>query len=73
MGLAVVVARFFIASSSPSRRFPIASLPKGFAIAPAVALHHGRLFQRLLNIRNRCVRESFADLGHQSILNLLVQ
>jgi hypothetical protein len=74
-GLAVVVAvdLFFIASSSPSRRFPIACLPKGVAIAPAVALHHGRLFQRLLNIGNRRVRESFADLGHQTIPNLLVQ
>jgi hypothetical protein len=40
----VAVDLFFIASSSPSRRFPIACLPKGFAIAPAVGFHQAGYF-----------------------------
>ena len=33
----------------------------------------GHLIQRFLNIRDGCLGKSFADLGYQSILNLLVQ
>ena len=48
----------------------------GMAATPArprSIRQRGNLMQRFLNIRDGCLGKSFADLGYQSILNLLMQ